>query len=342
MVSDPAAAASPARILLIRGGAIGDFLLTIPAIALLRENFPDARLEILGYPHITGMAVAAGLADAVRPLETAALARFFGDPRKTPALDPDWSAYFAGFNLVVSHLFDPDGFFAANLRRAGVQRLVESVSKVDPAGAHAARQLARGLESLALYLEDPAVRLCFDRGEDMARVAEFQEDSEGGRPPRPAPLVLHPGSGSPRKNWPPERWAEVVTALFADDPGLDLLLVGGEADEAAMGTLTWALPPGRVTRLHGAPLPTLGAVVSRARLFLGHDSGISHLAAATGCPCLLLFGPTDPDVWAPPHPGVRVLRAPGGNLTALDVATVRGALEETLGRGPRSGGRGPA
>lgn len=313
--------------MVIRGGAIGDFLLTVPAIALLRENFPDARLEILGYPHIAEIAVAAGLADAVRPLESGTLARFFGDPRRTPALDTDWSAYFAGFNLVVSHLFDPDGFFAANLRRAGVKRLVESVAKVDPEGAHAARQLARGLESLALYLEDPAVRLCFDRGQRAAEITELDEDFYAGKvPDENSTLVLHPGSGSPRKNWPVERWVEVMSALLEADDNRRVLMVGGEADGQAMDFLMRALPAGRVGGLHDMPLPMIGATAARAELFLGHDSGISHLAAATGCPCLLLFGPTDPDVWAPPHPNARILRAPGGDLEALDVETVLAAL----------------
>ena len=324
-------AATPPRILVIRGGAIGDFLLTVPAIALLRENFPDARLEILGYPHIAEIAVAAGLADAVRPLESGSLARFFGDPRRTPSLDADWSAYFAGFNLVVSHLFDPDGFFAANLRRAGVKRLVESVAKVDPEGAHAARQLARGLESLALFLDDPAVRLCFDRGEEATEVTEVEDDAMFGEPLPPGGVrnvILHPGSGSPRKNWPAERWAEVVNALLAADERRRVLMVGGEAEERTMGDLLGQLPPGRSGMLAMMPLPMIGATAARAEIFLGHDSGISHLAAATGCPCLLLFGPTDPDVWAPPHPNARVLRAPGGDLEALDVATVLAALGE--------------
>ncbi len=321
--------AVPPRVLVIRGGAIGDFLLTVPAIALLRESFPDARLEILGYPHIAEIAVAAGLADAVRPLESGTLARFFGDPRQTPTLDAEWSAYFAGFNLVVSHLFDPDGFFAANLRRAGVKRLVEGIAKVDPGGAHAARQLARGLESLALFLGDPAVRLGFDRGREAADLTGLEADFyAGGVPGKNGPLVLHPGSGSPRKNWPVERWAEVMNALLAAADSRRVLLVGGEADGRAMDFLTRELPAGRVGGLHDMPLPMVGATAARAELFLGHDSGISHLAAATGCPCLLLFGPTDPDVWAPPHPGVRVLRAPGGEMAALDVKTVRRAAAE--------------
>ena len=295
---------------------------------------PRPRLEILGYPHIAGLAVAAGLADAVHPLETAALARLFGDPRHTPALDADWSAYFAGFSLVVSYLFDPDGFFAANLRRTGVKRLVEGVSKVDPAGAHAVRQLARGLESLALFLDRPAVTLRFDDGKRATSTASgfqqnflaWEEGSHG------LPLVtLHPGSGSPRKNWPTDRWALVARALLDADPDRQLWLVGGEADGEALDGLRRGLPPDRVKTACDLPLPELGALLAaRCGLFLGHDSGVSHLAAAVGCPCLLLFGPTDPGVWAPPHPGVRVLRAPGGDLGALDVDTVRRAAAAAL------------
>ncbi len=314
---------SAARILIVRGGAIGDFILTLPAVALLRESFPAARLEILGYPHIAGIAVAAGLADAVRPLETAALARFFGDPRKTPTLDANWEAYFASFNLIVSHLFDPDGFFAANLRRAGVKRLVEGAAKIDPEGAHATRQLARGLKSLALHLEAPAVTLRLDTGERI----------DDGR----TLVALHPGSGSPRKNWPVDRWLSVAGTLLEADPGRRLLLVGGEADGEALDCLTRGLPPGRIEVACGLPLPELGSRLARCGLFLGHDSGVSHLAAASGCPCLLLFGPTDPDVWAPPHPGVRVLRAPGGDLVALDVVTVRQAAAAALAGGPWPG-----
>ena len=63
--------------------------------------------------------------------------------------------------------------------------------------------------------------------------------------------------------------------------------------------------------LAGAPLARVAAVLSRCRLFLGNDSGLTHLAAALGGPKVLaLFGPTDPAVWAPPGRQVRVLRAP--------------------------------
>ena len=69
------------------------------------------------------------------------------------------------------------------------------------------------------------------------------------------------------------------------------------------------------------PLPHLAALLENS-FFIGHDSGISHLAAAAGARCLLLFGRTDPPIWAPANEKVTVLRAPEGNLERLEVESV--------------------
>jgi heptosyltransferase-3 len=76
---------------------------------------------------------------------------------------------------------------------------------------------------------------------------------------------------------------------------------------------------------HALPLPQLAALLEQST-FIGHDSGISHLAAAAEARCYLLFGPTDPNVWAPQNRDVRVLLAPNGDLAQLDVATVTKAI----------------
>ena len=74
----------------------------------------------------------------------------------------------------------------------------------------------------------------------------------------------------------------------------------------------------------------LAGRLQNCALFLGHDSGISHLAAAVGTSCLLLFGPTDPAIWAPANPEVRVLRAPSLTMAGIEVPTVLAALRELL------------
>ena len=324
--------AAPPKILVIRGGAIGDFLLTLPALGLLREAFPHVRLEVLGYEHIVSLAVRGGYADAARSIEYAPMARFFNPKAE---LDPELSAYFASFQQVVSYLYDPDGFFSGNLRRCGVKNLIEASPKVDPEGDHASRQLARPLERLALYLDgDPDVRLR-PAAPDRAFADHFLAAST---PDETHPwLAIHPGSGGERKNWPTDRWLELGRALLdlpAAGPRPRLLLVGGEADVKTVADLRAAWTPlagpGGLLVADGLPLPRVAALLERCALFAGHDSGISHLAAAVGVPCVLLFGPTDPDIWAPPYPSVRVVRAGDATLAGLPVETVLTAVTEAL------------
>jgi len=93
------------KILVIRGGAIGDFVLTLPAIAALRRHFPDAHLEVLGYPHIIELALAGGLAERAQSIEARSLAGFFA---RHGDLAEELSDYFSEFDLIVSYLYDPD------------------------------------------------------------------------------------------------------------------------------------------------------------------------------------------------------------------------------------------
>jgi heptosyltransferase-2 len=295
------------RILVIRGGAIGDFILTLPAIGLLREAFPHAHLEILGYRHIVALAEGRSYADAARSIEYAGMASFF-IPGGT--LPPELVDYFAGFQLVVSYLYDPERFFQTNLERAGVKHLVSAYSKIGP-GSHAVRQLARPLESLALFLEDEAMqpRVVLHPSDRQSAAALWAGVATDASPW----IAIHPGSGGKTKCWPPEHWAALSEAVRRLPGEPSILWVGGEADLPVLEALRpLRRPQDRLA--WNLPLPQLGAVLERAQLFLGHDSGISHLAAAVGTPCLLLFGPTDPAVWAPPGMHARVLQAEGLGL----------------------------
>lgn len=295
------------RILVIRGGAIGDFILTLPAIALLRESFPGAHLEILGYRHIVALAEGRHYAQAGRSIEYGPMAGFFVPGSK---LAPDLVEYFGGFQQIISYLFDPDGHFEASLRRAGARNILPAFVRVDDS-AHAAQQLAAPLQKMALYLESPAARV-------YPSVADHQVADAflAGLEPRPW-VAIHPGSGSARKNWPLEHWIALGRSLLESASAPGLLLVGGEADEARLEALRAAFAGAPVAVVRNWPLPHLAALLSRCRIFLGHDSGIGHLAAAVGTRCMLLFGPTDPRIWAPANEGVSVLSAPGGVLEAL-------------------------
>jgi heptosyltransferase-2 len=306
-------------ILVIRGGAIGDFILTLPAIKAVRDAYPDARIEILGYKHIAALAKNRFYADRVRSIESAELSRFFARDSDLPA---DLAKYFAGFDLVVSYLFDPDLIFETNLRRSGVPKIVCGSAKIDN-DSHAARQLARPIEELGIPISDFAPRI-FPSREDRHHAQQFLDGLA-------EPIVaFHPGSGSEQKNWPLQNWIGLGNYFLGNFAG-SLVIVSGEADQTQAAQLEsiWRNP--RVRLAKSLPLTDLAAVLEHT-IFVGHDSGVSHLAAAAGASCILLFGPTDPAVWTPPNENARVIRAPEGDLARLDVDLVRAALDQELMR----------
>jgi len=305
------------RILVIRGGAIGDFILTLPAIRALRETYRSARLELIGYKHIAELA-RNDYADAVRSIEYGPLSGFFA---RGGELDEELSNYFGSFDLILTYLFDPDQIFEANLRRAGAKQILRGQAKIED-GLHATRQLATPLEEFGINIRDFTPRLSV---ESDAR--EFAKRFLSGLD-RPI-TALHAGSGSLRKNWPLENWIELGNGLLEQDDARSLIVVSGEADEAARTRLQreWQMPNIRFAT--NLPLPQLAGVLSQC-CFVGHDSGISHLGAAVGAACVLLFGPTDPAVWGPQGGNVQVVRAENGNLADLSADEVLRQLKFTI------------
>lgn len=305
------------RILVIRGGAIGDFILTLPALRALRDAYPNARIEILGYEHIAALAENRFYVQHVRSIESATLSRFFAENAELPA---ELGKHFAQFDLIISYLYDPDLIFEKNLRRCGAREVVRGPAKIDNR-SHAACQLAQPIADLGLPISDFAAKL-YPSSEDRHRAKGFVAGLA-------TPIVaLHPGSGSERKNWSLQNWIDLGNDFLENSAG-SLLIVSGEADEDQTRQLESVWQHSRIRFAKRLPLPDLAAVLEDA-IFLGHDSGISHVAAAAGASCILLFGPTDPAVWAPLNKNTRVIRAPNKDLRGRDVDLVRAAVNQEL------------
>jgi ADP-heptose:LPS heptosyltransferase len=177
------------------------------------------------------------------------------------------------------------------------------------------------LERLAIFEADNVPHLSFG--------PKPSNDTESKAKPGPRQIALHPGSGSERKNWPENRWAELVQCLI-NSTGSNLLIIGAEAEGERLQRLAAALPPTRVRVAQSLPLTDLTRLLSRCSVFVGHDSGISHLAAAIGLPGVLLWGDTPEEIWRPPSQKMCLLRNPAGishlpvelvfeRLLALDV-----------------------
>jgi len=291
------------RILVIRGGAIGDFILTLPAIAALRRQFPQAHLELLGYPHIAQLALAGGLVDRVQPIEARSLAGFFA---RGGALEPDWMDYFSEFDLVISYLYDPDEIFKTNVCRCAVGQFIAGPHRPDETERlHATQVYLKPLERLAIFDADVVPRLNLD-----AHPSTFSQ------------LALHPGSGSEAKNWPETKWADLLQQITATTDW-SVLLVGGEAEGDRLKRLAMLLPPARHTIAQALPLAELAKRLHMCAAFAGHDSGITHLAAAVGLPCVVLWADTLEEIWRPQGERLVVIKEITGirNITVDQVMT---------------------
>jgi heptosyltransferase-2 len=309
------------KILVIRGGAIGDFVLTLPAIAALRRQFPEAHLEVLGYPHIIQLALAGGLVNRIQSIEARALAGFFA---RGGELAEDLADYFSEFDLIISYLYDPDEIFRQNVTRCTTAQFIPGPHRPDERGKiHAAKVYLKPLERLAIFEADAVPRLRMGQGFNRLPPNSAQPPNEcpmTGPSDARKTIALHPGSGSERKNWPEAKWAELLEHLIHAS-GFSLLIVGGVAEGERLQRLAAALPPTRTRVAQHLPLTELAGLLQDCVGFIGHDSGISHLAAALGLPGLLLWGDSPEDIWRPPSPKMNVLRHPAG-LANLPVKVV--------------------
>jgi heptosyltransferase-3 len=294
------------KILVIRGGAIGDFILTLPAITALRSQFPHAHLEVLGYPHIAQLAQAGGLVDRVQAIEARGLAGFFA---RGGDLAEDLCDYFSEFDIIISYLYDPDEIFQANVKRCSRAQFIVGPHRPDETNqTHATDVFLKPLDRLAIFDADPVPRLALSQQS----------------PTRNHQLALHPGSGSERKNWPEQKWAELIEQLLMITSA-QLLLVGGEAEGDRLQKLAAALPPPRCVVGKNLSLVELARRLQFCVGFVGHDSGITHLAAALGLPCVVLWADTVEEIWRPRGERVQILRELSG-LHNLSVTRVTGAL----------------
>jgi heptosyltransferase-2 len=289
-------------------------------LSALRRQFPQCRIEVIGYPHIARLAERGGLADAVRSIESRPLAEFFGRGAK---LDTGWAAYFGEFALIISYLYDPDQVFQVNVQRCSKAQYIAGPHRPNDEGRlHATETFLLPLERLAIFDADPVPRL------DVMLSVDAEQDGLVGAMGARRALALHPGSGSERKNWPEQGWQELIERLVA---GSDwhLLLVGGEAEGDRLNRLSRNVPPERMTVALNQPLPLLAEQLAGCRGYVGHDSGISHLAAAVGLSGLLIWGDSKEAVWRPRSERFRVVSSPQG-LEAVTVEQVAMALDDLL------------
>ncbi len=277
------------HILAIRAGSLGDTILTFPAIAALAA--PGNCVELLGTLPYTELAKTPGLAHDVHSIDRARFRAFF-DAR---AEDGELLAFLGAFNLIVAWARLP----LLGVKAGRLQLRYVETSPNPPEAVHASDHLVasvRGLAGLAgLAGRTPVAPPELRFGDPSPLLERYGLTSASF-------VAIHPSSGSPKKNWPSDWFAEF--ARRARGAGQGLLWIQGEADHEVVSSLVRAVPGPVAAEL---PLRDLATVLSSSAVFIGNDSGVAHLAAAAGAPTLALFRSTDPRQWAPRGRLVRIV-----------------------------------
>jgi len=293
-VSQPIPLGAPnfERILIVRPGAIGDLLVTLPVLANLRGHFPTAYIELVASPSVMPLVQGRCEADAVRSFDSPEIAGLFmADP---PSPTRHW---LVGFDLILAYI-PADSICSRQLHEVARGRVVV----FDPKPPSHFRlpmtlYLQRALEPLGIKPQFALPRIRLLR-EDMEFAADFWREVASHRERDDPIIVIHPGSGSPRKNWPAERFAALARRLHRSESAR-IAIVRGPADEEPVERMLTHCPEVQPTILADLSLPQLAAVLGDCQCFVGNDAGITHLAAALGLPGVVIFGPTDPRIWAP-------------------------------------------
>jgi len=296
------------RIFVWHQGALGDLMLAGPALTAVCRHFSRARLRVCGHP------ARWGLLSRTLPLEEI----WDGDEglwawlfREEAVFPPRLRQRLEGVQVALIFSPRPRGLLLQRLSGVGIPHVVWIPSFDEVQGEAPASIQARHLRGLGLRYRPRPWRLVLD--------ADARREAAGLLPGDRSYVALAPGSGHPLKNWPLSHYYEVARAL-AWEHGVRVVWLTGPAEGAWLSYLEGLARAQGQTVLADLPLLQAAAVLAGCRLFLGGDSGLTHLAAAAGAPAVLaLFGPTDPRLWAPLGKNLTIIQAPGACVPCAEV-----------------------
>ncbi|MEK6591243.1 MAG: glycosyltransferase family 9 protein [Nitrospinota bacterium] len=274
------------RILIIRGGALGDFLLTLPTLNALRRSFPNVYIELMS--HSSFLQLARRYINRGESIDKDGLWNFY---IRDGELSTPLKNYFRNFDLIILFVSDEEGYFRENLTRSGVKNIIHHQPVPIDNNGHFSRYLMDSLLPLNLPANGYIPELSFI-DEEIQFAEEFFKFNNLSK----KVLAIHPGSGSEKKNWMVERFAKVADML--SKRGFKTILISGPADGKTKERFLNLLD---FTPLLAENLPfmKLAAIINKCSCYIGNDSGITHLSAITGITTIAIYGATDPAIWGP-------------------------------------------
>jgi ADP-heptose:LPS heptosyltransferase len=289
-------------ILIVHQGALGDLILSLPALYSMRLYYGDSPWTMAGNPETLSLLHGRFYAREVISFHQKEWAGLF----QQEALIPDrFQHYLSSFQKTYLFSKRKPEILTGGLIRAGLKEVLWMPSLPDGQEKRSLQSLQKEIlesENIPWVETDKTI---FPTPEDLREAEEYLGQTFKSEEERPL-WALQPGSGSPHKNWPLERFLEVARKLLSGRKAQPLFLVGPVEREISPGMVRTIEALGFPV-LKNLTLPVLAGVLSHCSGYIGNDSGVSHLAAALGLRTVVLFGPTDPLLWSPPGKKVRVL-----------------------------------
>ena len=282
-------------ILVIHQGALGDFILALPALETLRKAFPQAKSVMMGYPRILELVEKRFYAEEILSIDQKGMATFFV---REGSLDFTLSQFFKTFDLIVVFGKDGEGTVIKNLKRVCQGRILQ-INSFPPwdEKIHLTDHLLKQMAQHGLPASESTPRLHLKES-DREWAKNFWKSKGLALEERSKVIILHPGSGSKKKVWPLERFLNLAQYL-QEHLSSKILVVLGPAEGSEVEKAFEGMGPNEFILAKGLTLLQLASVMEGCWFFIGNDSGISHMAAALGLPTIVIFGPTDQNVWSP-------------------------------------------
>jgi len=287
-------------VLIFHSAALGDFILSWPVAAALGRLFAQSRIV-----YVT-TAQKGRLAERVLGVEWTDVEAGWHALHGDATLPERAAAALAGAHTVVSFVARAGEPWEANVARQAPEARRFLIDPRPSAGLD--RSIAH---HLIAQIPDTVLR-----GGCESMLKSFDERGTGRRGAPGDDIVIHPGSGSLEKCWPLDRFRSLIVRLKS--AGRRVKVVAGEVERERLGDAVATLPADEI--IWPATLVDLHAHVTAARTFIGNDSGPTHLAGVCGVSTVALFGPTNPAVWRPLGPHVKLLRA--GSMDEISVGDV--------------------